>query len=345
MTERLRTTAASFENRTAYELRNQLDAVGYGGDFGKAWREWVEVAYDFEYIGEYLDAAIKKAAAAHSGLAADASQNAVTPLAEFTRQAKEQALAIGSAVSGQGLSHKVVRRAAPLNPAPGPPAKEGFENVLPSSWTGHGDRVEHYEDENRAARSAMYAYQDASNEQLRSFPVFDPPPAVEYRVSEAVPTLPNADDEPSVQPSSVAGGVRSLPGDAGIPVSPSGIPAERAAGGGQPRFVSGGAGSSAGAGAFGRGRTHSDTGGNLAPRRTTGSASPTESGRPTGITPTGGGPAPTGGGMPAGRPTGNSGDGDGGGGMELEHERASYLVESEDLFGDGRQVAPPVVGG
>lgn len=29
---------------------------------------------------------------------------------------------------------------------------------------------------------------------------------------------------------------------------------------------------------------------------------------------------------------------------ESEHRRPSYLVETEDIWGDGRRVAPPVIG-
>jgi hypothetical protein len=30
---------------------------------------------------------------------------------------------------------------------------------------------------------------------------------------------------------------------------------------------------------------------------------------------------------------------------DIEHKSASYLQETEDIFGDGTMVAPPVIGG
>ena len=38
------------------------------------------------------------------------------------------------------------------------------------------------------------------------------------------------------------------------------------------------------------------------------------------------------------------GAGHGRGGEDREHRRPTYLVESEDVWGDGRLVAPPVIG-
>jgi hypothetical protein len=38
------------------------------------------------------------------------------------------------------------------------------------------------------------------------------------------------------------------------------------------------------------------------------------------------------------------GGGRGGGDEDKEHRRPSYLVECEDVWGDGRLVAPPVIG-
>ncbi|APU22889.1 hypothetical protein [Actinoalloteichus sp. GBA129-24] len=211
-TERLGTTNANFEGRTAHQLREQLDAQGHGGDFNEAFRQWSDVAADFDRIGEYLDTAIKKAAAAHTGTAADASQAAVTPLAEYTRQAREQALAIGSTVSVQGLAHRSVRWDTPENPAAGPPAKEGFESFLPSEWTGHSDRVDVYEEENRVARQAMSAYQDESNARLQSIPAFAPPPPADYALGSDAIATPLENGDPSLSPSSPGGGNDGGPG-------------------------------------------------------------------------------------------------------------------------------------
>jgi hypothetical protein len=35
----------------------------------------------------------------------------------------------------------------------------------------------------------------------------------------------------------------------------------------------------------------------------------------------------------------------GGGEDDEEHQRPDYLIETEDVFGDERKVAPPVIGG
>ncbi|WP_043510227.1 hypothetical protein, partial [Actinoalloteichus caeruleus] len=68
---------------------------------------------------------------------------ATLPLVTYAEQAKDQAQAIGSGVSSQSTSRNV----AVLNIPEGQdePKKEGFEVILPSSWTGHGDRMEAYE--------------------------------------------------------------------------------------------------------------------------------------------------------------------------------------------------------
>jgi hypothetical protein len=38
------------------------------------------------------------------------------------------------------------------------------------------------------------------------------------------------------------------------------------------------------------------------------------------------------------------GGGQGRGEKDTEHRRPSYLIETEDIWGDGRRVAPPVIG-
>ncbi|MGH3942148.1 MAG: PPE domain-containing protein [Pseudonocardiaceae bacterium] len=50
-----------------------------------------------------------------------------------------------------------------------------------------------------------------------------------------------------------------------------------------------------------------------------------------------------GGGVPGGVPVGGAG-GRGQGGEDTEHQRPSYLIEMDDVFNDGRKVAPPVIG-
>jgi hypothetical protein len=40
-----------------------------------------------------------------------------------------------------------------------------------------------------------------------------------------------------------------------------------------------------------------------------------------------------------------AGGGRGEGAEDSEHKSASYLQETEDIFGDGTMVAPPVIGG
>ncbi|AUS81774.1 hypothetical protein C1701_14995 [Actinoalloteichus sp. AHMU CJ021] len=54
----------------------------------------------------------------------------------------------------------------------------------------------------------------------------------------------------------------------------------------------------------------------------------------------GGGAAGGGGGMAGGGARGRGGQGEDDG----EHKRADYLLETDDVFGDGRLVAPSVLG-
>ena len=46
-------------------------------------------------------------------------------------------------------------------------------------------------------------------------------------------------------------------------------------------------------------------------------------------------------GMGAGGAQGQKGEGE----DDIEHKSADYLVETDDVFGDDRMVAPPVIGG
>lgn len=64
----------------------------------------------------------------------------------------------------------------------------------------------------------------------------------------------------------------------------------------------------------------------------------------TGSVGTGGaGAAGRGGGL-GGVPVGGAGAGRGQGGEDTEHQRPSWLIEMNDIFSDGRKVAPPVIG-
>lgn len=66
-----------------------------------------------------------------------------------------------------------------------------------------------------------------------------------------------------------------------------------------------------------------------------------------GFGPSGAGAAGAGGRGAAGAGAGGMGAGGGRGDGEedKEHKSASYLQETEDIFGDGTMVAPPVIGG
>ncbi|MGH3367103.1 MAG: hypothetical protein ACRDOY_07865, partial [Nocardioidaceae bacterium] len=46
----------------------------------------------------------------------------------------------------------------------------------------------------------------------------------------------------------------------------------------------------------------------------------------------------------SGVPLAGAGAGRGQGGEDDEHRRPSYLIDTDDIFGDGRRVAPPVIG-
>ncbi|HEX2297926.1 MAG TPA: hypothetical protein VHH34_05315 [Pseudonocardiaceae bacterium] len=56
------------------------------------------------------------------------------------------------------------------------------------------------------------------------------------------------------------------------------------------------------------------------------------------------GAAGRGGAGASGVPLAGAGAGRGRGGEDDEHRRPSYLVDTDDIFGDGRKVAPPVIG-
>jgi hypothetical protein len=100
------------------------------------------------------------------------------------------------------------------------------------------------------------------------------------------------------------------------------------------RGYGGGAGGAGGAaGRFGAG------GGNLGAGAASGAAQEAAAGRGFGP-----GGAAAGRGGAAGGMGGPMGGRGGKGGEDAEHQRPGYLVETEDVFGDGQLVAPPVIG-
>jgi hypothetical protein len=126
-------------------------------------------------------------------------------------------------------------------------------------------------------------------------------------------------------------------------------------GGGAARGAGGGAG---GMGGAGRGSGSFGPGGAAAAGKgfgpggsgTAGSASGVmageQAGRTGGFGPGGAGPGGAGrGGAGAGGMGMGAGGAKGQGDEDKEHKSASYLVETEDVFGDGTMVAPPVIGG
>ncbi|ASO22992.1 hypothetical protein AHOG_26970 [Actinoalloteichus hoggarensis] len=224
----LSTTSASFEGRTARDLKSAVSGAGHGGSFHDSYAQWSNVAITFGDIGDYIDSALSKAAGAHSGAASDASQGAVAPLAEYARQGQAQAEAIRDVMSLQNLEYTTARLDTP-DGQESPPPKEGFEWVLPSQWTGHGDRMDAYEAENQAARDAMYAYQNETNARLSSVPLFEEPPEVMYSAKGSTPTDVSPDGGSVITTPPTGGGPGSggwggLPGGSGDggPPSPGG---------------------------------------------------------------------------------------------------------------------------
>lgn len=96
-------------------------------------------------------------------------------------------------------------------------------------------------------------------------------------------------------------------------------------------------------------------GGGFGPRGSAGAGHSNPPGHPN---PSGRGGGPSGAAEAVGRGAGPAGRGAGGGGAfppmggsgrgrgeeDTEHKRPSYLIETEDIWGDGRRVAPPVIG-
>ncbi|RKT51525.1 hypothetical protein [Saccharothrix australiensis] len=143
---------------------------------------------------------------------------------------------------------------------------------------------------------------------------------------------------PGGRPPGLPGGGRGLPGGGGGLPGGGGGPGGR---GGLP----GGMGGPGGMAAAGRG-------GGFGPGGASGVLG--EAGRsgaggfgPAGPSAAGGGLAGRGGAGGTGMGAGGmgAGAGKGQGDEDKEHKAASYLVETEDVFGDGTMVAPPVIGG
>ncbi|MBP2339614.1 hypothetical protein JOF41_005792 [Saccharothrix coeruleofusca] len=147
---------------------------------------------------------------------------------------------------------------------------------------------------------------------------------------------------PTGRPPGLGGPGRGGPGGGGLPGGGRGGlggagggglggPGGMAAAGGRGGFGPGGLGGAPGAGVLGdAGRSGAAGFG------------------PTGSGPAGGfGPAGAGRGGPGGMAAGGMGGAParGQGDEDKEHKSASYLVETEDVFGDGTMVAPPVIGG
>ncbi|MGH3772803.1 MAG: hypothetical protein ACRDRW_15665 [Pseudonocardiaceae bacterium] len=143
-----------------------------------------------------------------------------------------------------------------------------------------------------------------------------------------------------------------------VPEIPGGVPAGRSGGepGGSsvlPAAVIGGAGPGGGRGSSASGRRGGGAGGGFGPRGSAGlGASNSRTGNPRASNP----PASNVDSHPDSNPprrggasTGASSGfppmaGTGRDEKDTEHRRPSYLIETEDIWGDGRHVAPPVIG-
>ncbi|GAB2996348.1 hypothetical protein [Saccharothrix stipae] len=153
---------------------------------------------------------------------------------------------------------------------------------------------------------------------------------------------PGGPNNPNNRPNLPPGGRPNLPNGPGGGRGPGGP-----GGGGMGRGPGGGGGpgglAAAGRGGMGGGFGPGGSAGTLgeAGRSGAGGFGPGGSGGPGGAGAAGrGGPGAMGAGMGAGA-GGARGQGD----EDKEHKAASYLVETEDVFGDGTMVAPPVIGG
>ncbi|MFD0201831.1 MULTISPECIES: PPE domain-containing protein [Saccharothrix] len=155
-------------------------------------------------------------------------------------------------------------------------------------------------------------------------PTWTPPKPPTSQVPPRVPTGPGGPPRPGLPNNRVPGmpgvpgpnGMRpGMPGMGGVPGS--GMPGAGVPGGSNPAGLPG-RGGVPGAGGFGPGAGGPGAGG------------PGAAGRPGA-----GGPGMAGG--MAGAQGGNGED-------DIEHKAADYLVETNDVFGDDRLVAPPVIG-
>ncbi|WP_337661741.1 hypothetical protein [Actinoalloteichus sp. AHMU CJ021] len=174
----LETTCAYFGGKNAKQLNTELNGPGHGGSSSEAYASWSNVGTSFGDLAEYIKGALARAADAHQGEAADTSRAATLPLVTYADQAREQSHAIRDSISSQGLSRTNAVHNIPEGQDE--PKKEGFEVILPSSWTGHGDRMEAYEAENEAAREVMQTYQNETNNVLMSVPSFEEVPSTTY---------------------------------------------------------------------------------------------------------------------------------------------------------------------
>ncbi|WP_157163290.1 hypothetical protein, partial [Actinoalloteichus spitiensis] len=174
----LETTCEHFGGKTAKQLHTEINGEGYGGDQSQASMSWQNIGTTFGDLANFIKGAMARAADAHQGEAAETSRAATLPLVTYTEQAKDQAQSIGQSISTQGMHRNSAVHSIPEGRDE--PKKEGFEVILPSNWTGHGDRMEAYEAENEAAREVMQTYQNETNNVLMSVPSFEEVPSTTY---------------------------------------------------------------------------------------------------------------------------------------------------------------------
>ncbi|AOS61124.1 hypothetical protein [Actinoalloteichus hymeniacidonis] len=178
----LQTTCLSWEGKDAKTIHSEVMSGVDGRGLQQIASDWRDLGSRYADVGSYVETALQKAQAAHTGAAADASVAAVNPLASYATQAQSQAEGIAGSVDTQ-LDYRLNAMTS-VPEGRDEPSKSGFiENVLPSGWTGHSDRMDAYEAENEEARQVMQGYQTNTNQNLMAVPGFEQPEGANFSLS------------------------------------------------------------------------------------------------------------------------------------------------------------------
>ncbi|MGI8307863.1 hypothetical protein [Saccharopolyspora hattusasensis] len=190
---------AAFDHPKIYGEVETGPGVAAASRAAANWRE--RVSATFGEADADLDQVLKKFDVVMEGAAGDQAKEAVTPLAQDTRQSVEVAAQVGAAIEQQAQGSADFKNRFPP-PHQVPPDNIGWTDyVNPISYgTKTGVRAAHEEIHAKVdteAREQYTSYTQASNGRVNTVQHFDPPPRFDADVTPAATTPVSKVDQPT----------------------------------------------------------------------------------------------------------------------------------------------------